>query len=271
VFGPKTKTLVQLEHYLESRTPYRPKPSVGPGWIAGAGILSLAALITYPFYHAAPEICIGLACAAGIAGSRYAFAKKPLPESPTEELMANAEVVADKMRDFATKRRLHLVLHPGVAATLNECAVFWQRIKISSDRKLWEDRSIEPHWQTARADWEAAADLAMAEALLLADRSMLLRPTRPRAEEMVEDLLDTYVFKRPTHNEGPLPATFAPLRELAEKLKILANEVETTTRRLARSEKQEPTADASKRLDQVLGELRSIHEAESELGQDLRT
>ena len=269
MFGPKSKSLVQLEHYLESRTPYRPGPAVGPGWIAASLVAAAGAVGGYAI-HLNPEICVGLACGAAVLGLRFAFAKPSAPKSPADDLMEKAEQVAYKMREFSARRRLHLVLHPGVAATLNECAGFWQRIKISSDRKLWEDRGIEPHWLTARADWEAAADLGMAEALLLADRSMLLRPNRPRAEEVVEDLLDTYVFKRPTNNQDPLPVTFPALRELAEKLKTLAQEVESATRRLARTDKNEITADASKRLDQVLGELRSIHDAESELSQDLR-
>jgi hypothetical protein len=52
---------------------------------------------------------------------------------------------------------------------------------------------------------------------------------------------------------------------------MLAVEVEGATRRLAKTERSEPTADATRRLDEVLGELRSIHDAETELRQDLRS
>ncbi len=271
MFGPKTKTLVQLEHYLQSRTSYKPKSRVSPAWMAGAGVLAAGA-VAANIFHMGAEWVVGCLCAAGIFASRFAFVKPAEPETPTDQLLSEAEVAAEKLKDMSTRRRLHLVLHPGVAAILNECAALWQRIQVASDKTLWQAANVEPHWLTARNDWLAASDLAMAEALVLTDKSILLRPNRHRAEEVVEDILDTYVFKRPAGNDLPLPATFQPLRELAEKMKILAEEVEASTRKLnqVQGEAKEPAADASTRLDQVLGELRSIHQAESELGQNLR-
>jgi hypothetical protein len=220
--------------------------------------------------HFPGDLAMLCGLAAVTFGVGAALAKPPRKSTSLDEVFQRAEGVAETLRQHSSRRRLHLVLHPGIATTLNECAGFWQRIQMASDRKLWEDAGVEPHWLAARADWEAAADLAMAQALLLTDSSINRATARPRVEEVVEDLLDTYVFKRPSQTNEPLPPAFEPLREIAEKLKTLADEVEAATRRLAGTERQAPTADAAKRLDEVLGELRSIHEAETELKQDLR-
>ncbi len=269
MFGPKAKSLTQLDHYLGARKPYRP-PTFRRGEYLATALVGGAGAGFLTLIHAPVELsAIGAVVAAGF-GVGAALAKPARRRSSVDEVFERAEAVAETLRQYSSRRRLHLVLHPGIATILNECAGFWQRIQMASDRKLWEDAGVEPHWLNARADWEAAADLAMAQALLLTDSSINRAPARPRVEEVVGDLLDTYVFNRPNQSSEPLPPAFEPLREIAEKLQALTVEVEGATRRLSDTTREAPTADAVKRLDEVLTELRSIHEAETELRQDLR-
>jgi hypothetical protein len=160
-----------------------------------------------------------------------------------------------------------------VAITLNECAGFWRRIHAASEPKLWKGADLQPHWADTRAEWLEAADVAMAEALILADSSINERAPRARAEELIEDILDTYVFSKRSQQEQHLPPAFVPLRTLAEKLATLASEVEGAQTALSAAPLAPPPTpiEAGRRLDQVLGNLRSIRQAEEELQQDIRS
>jgi hypothetical protein len=215
------------------------------------------------------SVLIGCAMAglAAVFGAGFLRARPTSSPNSSDRLLQAADKVAKQMRELSTRRRLHLVLHPGVSAVLDECAGFWRRIMTASDVKRWSDTSIQPHWQAARRDWIAAADLAMAEALTLAEAGMNFR--RPRPEEVVEDILDTYVFQRPKQSTEPLPGTYGQLRDLAETLKALAKEVEQVSVKARLTDGGGAAPNATHRLEEVLADLRSLETAEDELQRNL--
>jgi len=268
MFGPKSKSLVQLEHYLETRhelgqtAPKRAEYGIAAIALAGAAGLTL-------LDHAPGIVLIALAGFAGMFGYGFLNAMKAKKPTAEDEIMSKADAVSFKLRELSARRRLHLALHPGIGAVLNECAGYWKQIHDLSNQRLWEDSQLSSQWTLARQEWVSAADYAMAEALLLAEPGLILRPHRPRPEEVVEDLLDTYVFQRPKGHDELLPATFQPLRELAEKMKTLAGEVRAAQTAMSSDRAAVGQPDATHRLDQVLSNLRSINEAEEELQKHL--
>ncbi|HWD38537.1 MAG TPA: hypothetical protein VG944_06785 [Fimbriimonas sp.] len=258
----------QLEHYLASyKSPIKPQISKWEYGLPALASLGVSALL---FTEHAAAFVAGMCLVGGVAFGYKAWtipAKKP--PSPHDELFARADEVVRKLQGLSQQRRIGQTMHPGVALTLNECAGFWRRILNVCENKMWSDAGVQPHWKHAREDWRTAADLGMAEALILADTAITLTPKKPRMEEVVQDVLETYVFPRSRGGE-PLPPSFEPLRELAEKLKLLASEVEKTTRRIAEDENVDAAPTASRRLEEVLGQLRAIQQAEEELHEEIR-
>ena len=67
-----------------------------------------------------------------------------------------------------------------------------------------------------------------------------------------------------------MPAAFAPVREIAEKLRALAQETERMSHEARMDVDVPPVASPTRSLDQTLSELRSIRQAEDELRENLR-
>jgi hypothetical protein len=269
MFGPRSKSFEQLEHYLEVRPnlrkemPNRPALGIGTAAFVGASVIAL-------MDHGPAVVLLAVAGMAGMFGYRFFSSMQIKPPTHEAEVMGEADNVARKLRELSARRRLHLVLHPGIGAVLDECAGYWKQIQDLSNSRVWQDARLSGQWTTARQEWLGAADFAMAEALLLAEPGLTLRPSRPRAEELVEDLLDTYVFQKGKGREDVLPVRFKPLRELAEKMSTLVTEVKAARDSMGTERVADPQPDATSRLDEVLSNLRSINEAEEELQRHLK-
>ena len=269
MFAPKSRQLTQFESYLATRRRFhRPKSAKLENGIAALGAGALSVFLELSAAHDAAFVAV-LAATCAFFGYKW-FKSPPLPApTPNDAVLEQADAVANKMAGLASSRQLHRSLHPGIAATLNECAGFWRRIEDVCRQKIWDEPEMGPHWKSAKDEWRSAADFAMAEALVLADGSLTMAASRSRAEEIVEDVLDTFVYKRPRASDEPLPTSFAPLRDLAEKLRAVTVEVEGAARRAAAEGPAGTAPDASRRLEDVLGKLRAIQQAEEELRQDV--
>jgi hypothetical protein len=187
--------------------------------------------------------------------------------TPDQEILLRADQSAAVLWQLMRTRRLKGSLHPGVASVLNDCAGFWRRIVAASQLRIWGQPEIARHWNASRQDWTRAADLAMAEVLILAEGSLTLRSPRSKTEEFLEDVIDTFGIAKPRGDSQPLPVQFREIRDLAGKLQILSLEVESICRTIEAEPMQEPRPTASRRLDEVLGQMRALREAEAELHQ----
>ncbi|KXK24055.1 MAG: hypothetical protein UZ18_ATM001000037, partial [Armatimonadetes bacterium OLB18] len=70
--------------------------------------------------------------------------------------------------------------------------------------------------------------------------------------------------------DGPPPPRIRPRAEVAERLKLLAAEVEQAAKEVLREEEFDEVFGGSKALEACLSELKSIREAETELDGELR-
>jgi hypothetical protein len=185
-------------------------------------------------------------------------------KDPAQELFFEADQAALTLTKLLQTRKLKSSLHSAMATVANECATSWRRIDSVSQEKIWTRPEVAAQWTGPRGEWSRAADLAMAEALILCERSVTLRGPRTRVEEVLEDVIDTFVPAKRT-SEKPLPIQFRELRLIAEKLQILSREVESISRTFSFEAPAEPQLNATQNLEEVLSKMREIRQAEVEL------
>jgi hypothetical protein len=118
----------------------------------------------------------------------------------------------------------------------------------------------------------AAVDEAMVDALLHYRDVLPMQVADRHATDYVEEALDNVLRGGPNSSarraDGFLPAAFAPVREIADRLRDFAEESNRLTGSLAAS--AQDTAAPRPSLDQALAELRALRTAEEELRQSLR-
>lgn len=264
MFAPRTPRYPLLKAYLDHR-PMAPRVVVNDrtGTIVAA---ATGAAITTQFLasgsYIVASICAGFTVLMGI---RAYQSKPPAPPTPEEQLARQADGVVMELKKYAY---LHRAFHPAVGATLEECAGYWTRILAALDGPQWAGSETLPQWSSLRNEALLAARLAMDEALIHAGTTLVFVPqTKPL--EHVSDALEDIGFG-PLIKNGreyePMPPSFRPVRDLAERLRELAERCETAATQ-RRQESPEPMSAAFRHLDAALGEMRHLEEAEGELRQ----
>ena len=225
----------------------------GLGWLAYiAGISFLMSFLNLSYF------AFFLLLAVGLAATVFFHNRKKTPLTPEQKLARQADEVAKKLQAQASSGRLHRALHPAVGSTLEECAGYHARVLSALER--WETSDL-------RENARLAANVAMNEALVHAGATLAFTPPA-RPLETVNDALEDVGFGPLLREKGthePMPASFRPVRELAERLRELAVRCETAPTAPHREE-ETPSA-ALGHLDAALGEMRSREEAERELRQ----
>ncbi len=264
MFGPRTPRYPLLKAYLDARPTAPTLDAQSKTRVA----LGMASFLTFIVGASALDTlsipAFGLV-ATGIGLGVYAWRRgKPLPPTLEEELSRRADEVTKKLKEHAY---LHRALHPAVAATLEECAGYWGRVVAALDDPRWNGEDAA-HWSRLREEALLAARLAMDEALVHAGTTLAqVPPARPL--DHVSDVLEDVGFGslvRDDRAHEPMPPSFRPVRDLAERLRELAVRCETAAVQ-RREESPEPISAAFRHLDATLGEMRQLEEAEGELRQ----
>lgn len=268
MFGPRSPRYPLLKRYLEARPAQGPFDPLGKTramlWIGSflTFVIGMASIDTLSIPSFA---LIGVSAILAVFGLRQ---PKPLPLTPEQELARRADGVAAQLRTSTHSNRLHRALHPAVATVLEECAGYHARIVAALDGPLWSGAQATEQWISLRQDALLAAKLAMDEAIVHAGTTLdYTPPARPL--EHVSDALEDIGFgplMRNERNGEPMPPVFHPVRDLAERLRELAERCETAATQ-RRAESPEPVSAAFRHLDATLGEMRQLEEAEGELRQ----
>lgn len=153
---------------------------------------------------------------------------------------------------------------------------------MSFDDVRWDKGDLPDHWLSLREKAEKAANLAMAELLMLCMQCVgePLKSRKGDFQAVMEDFvgldiedalrgLAKVTASHPKEYKFQSPRTrelFQPGRALAEQLKELADEIETSTR-LAKIEMRSDlrTSLGKESIDSLLSEMRYVREAEEEL------
>ncbi|MGV3614596.1 MAG: hypothetical protein ACO1SV_04590 [Fimbriimonas sp.] len=268
MFGGKARQYPNLVSYLHhaSRQPERVAGrlplSTAVGLTSGWGVFAIGATLLHQ-----PALAVPAAFLTFGMGVLYSRTNRPAP-SPRDRRREEAREVGDIMRRCLDLRRLHRDLDEGSLTLLEECSRHWARIYGVFGSGFWSDEHLPTAYAAAREQALNAADEAMEDVLILYRPCLPAEVKGRMAIDYVEEALEQYVFKGQT-GVGPSPAAFGPARQIAEKLRDLANEAERIASDLHRERVTAPTG-VSGSLEASLGELRAIRQAEDELRQNLR-
>lgn len=207
--------------------------------------------------------------------------KLTAPRTDEQKRRAEAVPVMKNFKSAIDRRRLGKELDPVVGQLLEACTIHYQRIKVALENSVWSSADVGPQRAALRNQIAAAADGAMFDAVLLA-RDCLGKPGKDNWKDVVEDALDldlVDVLQSLTgmkfedkggrvHRSPHARIVFRPLREIAEKLKMTAGEVEQMTHEIYIKAPVSGALGAStSSLDVVLMEIQQVRQAEEELNQ----
>jgi len=237
-----------------------------PGAVAvfGGIMLSIFGLGGHPPFAIAPAVPIGLGVVLIVLGLIKLL--KPTPLTLEEQRHRDAWHVAYALQQLITRNRIHRDLDSGSIALFEEAARLWLRIRAALDSAALKDRHLPPTYAAVRDRIAQASQEAMVDMLLAYRLDITKQPSNWTPLEFVDEALDNFGIRKSFDDRQPPPA-FYGARQIAEKLQVLADETEA----LALERLSTPVGPnvPSRSIDAVLGELRSIRQAEDELRQDL--
>lgn len=207
------------------------------------------------------------------------------PKTAEQQRKLRFRTALEKYMGPLSRKKLHRELDPMAGQLLEAAAFHYTRIVVGLNGPFWTSAELPHHWLAVRAQILEAADDAMEDATMLC-ADCIGKPPRSRKDDfrdavegfgdlawvdalqqlgqVVSAKEDRYAYKSPQ-----MGVIFEPVREIAEKLKLLAEEVERRSLEVSRESaaQQYPASDS---IDEVLGAMRSLHEAEAELDQQQR-
>lgn len=189
------------------------------------------------------------------------------PKTPEEERNEAIRGVVVEMQQLLSRRRLRRSLDPAGAALLEECSRHWGRIHKELSSAYWTAKSLPAHWKSVRERALFASNAAMGDLLLML-RPVLINPQQGGLDGVLGEIVEA-VFDQPPAPSGPLPPVFEPARQIGDKLKLLAAEVEAASKELATNQAVTSEYSSARALEATLGELRQIRQAEDELEEHL--
>jgi hypothetical protein len=218
-----------------------------------------------------------LALALGIAGIGSAFvslrsfkrSKASMDRLDLEAAEAN-ELLADALR----RGKLHRIAGEATTALLEECAHHWSRVRQALESPFWTSPNLPPHYKSVREQTSRAAERAMDEAVVMLHHELEVPyrsglADRMSLSEFVEGVFGVQL-PDPNAPRTQLPISYQAVRQLAEKLANLADDVESLTIDVSKDPSVQSEFKADTALDMAISDVRSIRQAEDELRQNLR-
>jgi uncharacterized membrane protein YccC len=268
-FTGKSKQLPYLSEYINEANA-RNQLSSNPdgGWVAAAAVLGALVFVLMRFIGG-PALIGGLIMAALVMVAADAWRRYKQKKNPVDPLQRESNEIVKDLAGSLERRRLHRDLDSGGAELLEECARHWRRATDALDSPFWTSPNLPLHWQSVREQAKQAADRAMQEVIVLLADAYQPKPRQPMWQEVIEDVAEQYLNQSPQRRSDSLPLLFEPARKIAEKLKMLAAEVEEATKEVVAEGHQVGHFTSSDAMELCLSELRTIRQAEEELRQDL--
>lgn len=191
------------------------------------------------------------------------------PKAPKDKRQADIHRASATLRQLASKKKLAKALGTALAPLLEESAKNWSRAMASLNGPFWTSDKLPNHWKEVREQSLAAANDAMGDLVLIAASD--LKPVAHKSDwqEFVGGIVSATLGTQDEADREPMPAGFEPARAIADKLSLLANEVEKATTRVFKEQPEETPFLSATSLDRTLSEFRTIQEAEQELQQNI--
>ncbi len=274
-----------LQKAHEEQEQYSGGVAIGYGCLATALATMVAGFVGARFLgFLTVPVALAVGTLVGVVVGRMVSAgqKKRMPSSRVQQAWA----VADEMRRLRSGRKLHKWVDPSILQLLEAAAYHWTRVHNSLAGPAWASPNLPGHWASVRDQAAQAAQDAMADVIILA-RSCMGPPAKDK-EEMVKEVFEDFAdldiaealqglktlskqdWTASAHQSPQARTVFMQARPIAERLQSLADEVERAAVEVGSSQVFLPaTPEATQSIDAVLGELRAIKQAETELDQQL--
>lgn len=289
---PRTKDFVYFSGYLSQQHPFQHH---GPEQMLAIGgcmalIISSIALTAAGFMLASFLGAFGgFILAFPVTALIWSFVAKKVKRPLTEEQLTQQKVweAVKSFKGLKEQKKLHKWVDPVILQVLEAGAYHWARVKTVSASQKWRSMTLPGHWTSIRDQADDSADKAMAELVLMASHC-IGEPEKDRKkdfENVVEDFFDLEIadslaqLKRVTTSswkdyayQSPIARQiFEPARDIAERLKLLADELEKMDAEMPIEMKVgagpvSTRATSADSIDLLLGEMKAVREAENELG-----
>ncbi len=260
----RPKLYPNLEEYLHTNKFKFTHTEVVLGWVAGA-ILTFATMVpAFIVLNAARGAAVSVAAiAAGTWMILRAMraARQRLPFAQQEGLQ-----IRRQLKDAVENGSINHVIPASVGAVLDECVLGARRIELALSGHIWQDPALPAHWVSVRDNAMRAREASIDEVFALAgphvSESGKNRPIRS-LQDLMQRIAGTEEIPM-----MPLPPSFRPALDIADRLRTVALELETASAEVAQESTLRGNMLATSRLDSVLGEIRGLQSAEEELHQD---
>jgi len=237
-----------------------------------AGLMVPGALVLgFVFAQPLLALLVGFGGLGSAVASLRSFnrAKASVDRLDLEAAEAN-ELLAEALR----RGKLHRITGEATTALLEECATQWSRVRQALESPFWTSPNLPPHYKNVRDQAARAADRAMDEAVVLLHHELEFPyrsgiADRTSLSDLVEGIFGVQLPDMNARTSA-LPLSYQSVRQLADKLLDLAETVESLTVEVARDPSVQSEFKADTALDMALSDMKSIHQAEVELRQNLQ-
>ena len=254
--------------------------------IALAPVAVIVGGILFGGLGAGAILAVGFAAAIILAWTT-ASRKRKLRTDPREQRRRKVFQAGSELKGLEYQRKLHRWMDPVALHLLEAGAFHWTRIQTTLQGPQWGTRDLPVYWSQLKQQVIEASNEGMAD-LLLMTRTCVGPPQKDR-ESDIKGVVDSFVdldladalqgLKQMAKSDWTAYAYQSPQanavavhgRLIAERLKDLADDVESKTTEITAHSATSGGLQSLEALDGVLGELRTVRQAESELEQRIET
>lgn len=214
-----------------------------------------------------------------IGGSAWAWFSAARAAALRDPRLHEGRVAASRLAKLGNSGGLLRDVDARALLALEACAHHWHRITAALSGPAWE-RDVPGHWEMVRSQGRRAADLGMAEALILTE-SCMGKPVKTREQEVTNAVHDLFSLEigsalhglkeltksdwtKYTHISPNAPAVVPRLLEVAADMGRLASEVEAANANLTLTGGG-TGRESAQAIDMAISELKMVQTAESEV------
>lgn len=254
--------------------------------VVGTGLAVLTGVLTGNVFWGFLGFAVGATLVGAIGRTLMKKLIEPLktPKNEEERLLREGQSIINSLRKMDSSRKLYKNLDPVAGQLLEAGAYHWLRIHDQLRNSAWQSDQMGGHWIALKEKSENAANIAMAELLAMCSECVgepdkdIKDDWQDVLEDFVElDIQDALQGLSKMSKANPemyrfhSPKTkqiFDPARQVAERLKELADLVEENTQTMKLEVGVTHEGSYSREtIEVLLSEFKAVKQAEEELQQ----
>lgn len=254
-------------------------------WSTSAMILAFGVLLVgLVFGKWVAGVLLGVAFASLVVTAWTAVIRSQrLARDPHEQRRRLVFKTGHEIRDLEVQNKLHRWMDPIALHLLEAGAYHWTRIQTALSGPQWGAKDLPAYWAQLKSQVLLASNEGMGDLIILA-RNCVGPPQKDRSSD-IQGVFESFVdldfadalmglkqlakadWTAYAHQSPQAEAVAVHGREIAEKLKELADDVESKASEIAIESATSGGIQSLDALDGVLNELKTVRLAESELEQ----